>query len=232
MEEAKSILKDRNNVTSFMERYGCNVYTGIFAAGGWFRTIATAVSSEEMEFEVLAKEARRKLDANLTLGFASKSGAVGVGLKGGNMKGESEDINLQMTQSSVNVTTKKESAPGNTISADDLEIKIKSAENWTVLPVDQTNPESKKKNYLPIHEVLKIQADDTKDIDLGQAAKIIKERMSLRPTETPTTQRQMSIPKMHPDSTYDFKFMGREKLALVKIPVPKVPEGHTIHHWI
>ena len=209
MEEAKAILKDPNQVVPFTEKYGSYIYTGIFAAGGWFRTIATAESSEDMEFEVLAKEARRKLEGTLSVGFASESGAVkvGMGLKGSNTEDKSEDSNLQMNQSSVNVSTKKESSPGNTESPDELEIKITNAENWTVLPANISNPENKKNNYFPIHEVLKIQADDMKDYDLKKAAEIIKEKMSLSPTKPPTTRQQPSIPKTNPDWTYKFKLI-------------------------
>ena len=54
----------------------------------------------------------------------------------------------------MNVSIKRESAPGNTFSSDDMEMKLKDAENWTVLPADETH------NYLPIHEIMKNQTDD------------------------------------------------------------------------
>ena len=70
IEEAKALLKDPKDptkVTSFIEKYGHFVCSGIFSAGGWFQTIATAGSSEKLEFAVLAREARRKLEGNVNL---------------------------------------------------------------------------------------------------------------------------------------------------------------------
>ena len=187
--DAKALLKDTTKVAPFIDEYeGCG-YAGNLASGGWFRTVATAESSEDMEFAVLAEEARQELGGNLNLGFASKTVAVGVGLKGSNMNDTSKDSNIQRNYSSVNVSTKKESAPSNTFTAEDLEIKLKNAENWTVLPADE---------LLPIHEIMKIQADDTKDDDLRQAAEVIEEEMSLRMAKLPTG---------HPDWSYKFKLI-------------------------
>ena len=69
----------------------------------------------------------------------------------------------------MTVTIKKESAPGNTSTEDSLENKIENARNWTVFPA--IGVQSSKFTY--VYEIMKLQAQETNDMDLGEAADII-----------------------------------------------------------
>ena len=173
--DAKEILnaamhEKREAITAFNSKYCSYVYSGQFSAGGWFRTVATARSTEAMEFSALSRAASDKTETHWE---ASASG-YGISAGGGQRWGKSSNSESQQTNqsnhSTVDVRIRKESAPGNTSSETDLEIKIKSAKNWTVFPLTG----AKKSSFSPIHEIMRNQALETNDKDLLKVSDLMK----------------------------------------------------------
>ncbi|KAK3737717.1 hypothetical protein QZH41_000178 [Actinostola sp. cb2023] len=183
VEDAKKILKAEMNdkryeIAAFNDKYCSFVYTGQFSAGGWFRTVATATSTESMDFTALEREASARTETH----WAASASGYGVSAGGGGKEGSSSNIASQQTQqkdsSSVQVVIMKESAPGNTASENDLESKIKNAKNWTVFPISPFI-ELKKSHFTQVYDIMKMQANETNDKELEKVSDIMKDEQVL-----------------------------------------------------
>ena len=130
-----SMFRKQQVIDEFNNKYCSFVYSGQFTAGGWFRIVSTAKSSEAMEFSTLEREATHKTEFHSSAAFSG----YGVTAGGGVNLGSSSQINTQGSQerrnSSVQVLIRKESAPGNISSETELETKIKDVKNCSIFPV-------------------------------------------------------------------------------------------------
>ena len=175
IKDAKNILyapmlKKKQAIIEFNNKYCSFVYSGQFTAGGWFRTVATATSNEAMEFTALQREATEKAETHWSAGFSG----FGVTAGGGQNTGSSSQTNSQQSQqntkSSVQVLIRKESAPGNTSSENDLETKIKEIKNCTIFPI----VDAKKSHFIPIYEIIKNQTEVIGDKQLAIVSHILR----------------------------------------------------------
>ena len=175
IDDAKEILKTnmhekRQAINEFNKKYCTLVYNGQFSAGGWFTTIATARSTEAMEFTALEQEASERTEKHWSVGFSGYGVTAGAGQNTGTHNQRNEHESRQSSKSSVSVTIRKESAPGNTSSENDLENKIKDAKNLCVFPIT----EAKKSDFTQVYEIMKSQAEEIGDKDLERVSDIIK----------------------------------------------------------
>ena len=175
VKDAKEILKAPMHdklvaISEFTSKYCSFLYTGQFSAGGWFRTVATASSTEAMEFKALEKEASAKTETHWALSAGGYGATAAAGQHESASRHNTEKESQQSNNSTVSVSIKKESAPGNTSSEDDLENKIKSAKNLTVFPIIG----AKSDHFTQVYEIMKIQAEETHDKDLKKVSDILR----------------------------------------------------------
>ena len=86
-----SMFRKQQVIDEFNNRYGSFVYSGQFTAGGWFRIVSTAKSSEAMEFSTLEREATHKTEIHSSAAFSGYSVTAGDGVN----LGSSSQINTQ-----------------------------------------------------------------------------------------------------------------------------------------
>jgi hypothetical protein len=126
-----------------------------------------------MDFTALEREASSRTEYHWSFGVSGYGASGGGGQKSGSSNQSGSNSTQQTTNSSVQVVFKEESAPGNTTTKADLETKIRDAKNWTIFPVVGVQ----KEHFTQVYEIMKMQAEETGDTELGKVSDIFRLHM-------------------------------------------------------
>jgi len=193
VKEAKRILKSKHDREKVIVEFLKNrefIYSGTYYAGGWFRTVANATSSEDMTFSALLKEAKKNTSnywtagATATVNFfaANVNAGVGAGRKAGDETQNVEEETNQSNHSKVCVTITEESCPGDNLNRGTLITTVDNGQ-WDILK----KREISFKDFSDVTQIMQEQAEVTGDKDLAEVVKMIKVfKCTVSNKQTPT----------------------------------------------
>ena len=166
VKEAKKILKSsteqakRTTVKKFNDKYCSCVYSGKFFAGAWLKTVAIA-----RRF----KGPKGQDSTNLEKCAAEETEHYWSWVTQKNRYYQP----LESKDPSVRVSLTDYSHPPRIKKMYELERKIGNVENCTIFPANWDD----KSHFTPVYEIMKSQAEETKDDHLRQVSDIFKEYM-------------------------------------------------------